>query len=190
MIALHEGDVSYLANSRRGAQFYPDCVQIEVTGDGVVELPKGVSFPGAYSYEDPGVVHNVSPPHIPSPSKPPIPLFQASNHPLHPFLTPTYQVYCSTETKKATTSTTPCATEYIIPGPTVWSGAWPETTGVSVGPVIGVTTHVPWSTWIVSSVVTSASYENVASQTVVGTSRYTATWSETYATPTVGSKRW
>lgn len=60
MIALHEGDVSYIANPRRGAQFYPDCVQIEVTGDGTVELPKGVSFPGAYSYEDPGVVHNVS----------------------------------------------------------------------------------------------------------------------------------
>lgn len=59
IIALHEGDVSFMANPRRGAQFYPDCVQIEVTGDGTVELPEGVSFPGAYSYEDPGVVHNV-----------------------------------------------------------------------------------------------------------------------------------
>jgi hypothetical protein len=29
-------------------------------GEGAVELPEGVSFPGAYSYEDPGVVHNVS----------------------------------------------------------------------------------------------------------------------------------
>lgn len=60
LIGLHEGDVSYKANPVRGAQFYPDCVQIEVTGDGTVELPEGVSFPGAYSYEDPGVVHNVS----------------------------------------------------------------------------------------------------------------------------------
>jgi cellulase len=60
MIGLHEGDVSYKANPKRGAQFYPDCVQIEVIGDGGVELPEGVSFPGAYSYEDPGVVHNVS----------------------------------------------------------------------------------------------------------------------------------
>jgi cellulase len=41
------------------AQFYPDCVQIEVMGDGDVELPEGVSFPGAYGYDDPGVVHNV-----------------------------------------------------------------------------------------------------------------------------------
>jgi hypothetical protein len=59
LIALHEADVSYTSNPRRGAQFYPDCVQIEVTGDGTVELPKGVGFPGAYAYEDPGVVHNV-----------------------------------------------------------------------------------------------------------------------------------
>jgi cellulase len=59
MIGLHEGDVSYKANPKRGAQFYPDCVQITVEGDGDVELPEGVSFPGAYSYEDPGVVHNV-----------------------------------------------------------------------------------------------------------------------------------
>jgi hypothetical protein len=70
MIALHEGDVSYLANSRRGAQFYPDCVQIEVTGDGDVELPQGVGFPGAYSYSDPGVVHNVISPLLSSPPSP------------------------------------------------------------------------------------------------------------------------
>ena len=67
IIALHEGDVSYIANPKRGAQFYPDCVQIEVTGEGTVELPKGVSFPGAYSYEDPGVVHNVCSYKHPSP---------------------------------------------------------------------------------------------------------------------------
>jgi len=151
MIALHEGDVSFLTNAKRGAQFYPDCVQIEVTGDGAVELPEGVSFPGAYSHDDPGVVHNV---------------------------------YCSTETKIAKTSTPPCVTDYVIPGPTVWSGAWPETTSVSVGPASGVTTHVPWSTWIVNSVVTSAMYDDVATQTIVGTSTYSASWSAAYQTPT------
>jgi len=61
MIAFHEGEVSYLKNPRRGAQFYPNCIQLEVEGDGTVELPKGVSFPGAYSYEDPGVVYDVNP---------------------------------------------------------------------------------------------------------------------------------
>jgi cellulase len=60
MIAFHEGEVSYLKNPKRGAQFYPNCVQLEVEGDGTVELPEGVSFPGAYSYEDPGVVYDVN----------------------------------------------------------------------------------------------------------------------------------
>jgi hypothetical protein len=60
MIAFHEGEVSYLKNPKRGAQFYPNCVQLEVEGDGTVQLPKGVSFPGAYSYDDPGVVYDVN----------------------------------------------------------------------------------------------------------------------------------
>jgi lytic cellulose monooxygenase (C1-hydroxylating) len=59
MVGLHEADVSYTVNPNRGIQFYPDCVQLEVTGDGTVELPEGVSFPGAYSYDDPGVVFDV-----------------------------------------------------------------------------------------------------------------------------------
>lgn len=59
LIALHEADASFEINPRRGAQFYPNCVQIEVEGDGTVELPSGVSFPGAYKYGAPGIVHNV-----------------------------------------------------------------------------------------------------------------------------------
>lgn len=60
MIGLHEADASYQVNPLRGAQFYPNCVQIEVVGNGTVELPSGVSFPGAYKYSDPGVVYDVS----------------------------------------------------------------------------------------------------------------------------------
>ncbi|KAF2848020.1 lytic polysaccharide monooxygenase [Plenodomus tracheiphilus IPT5] len=158
MIALHEGDVSYKVNPRRGAQFYPDCVQIDVIGDGTVELPAGVSFPGAYNYNDPGVVHNV---------------------------------YCSTQTKKATTSPTPCVTEYMIPGPTVWEGAWPETTVVSIGPIKGLTTATPWSTWIgTDSTLTSVTYADVKSQTIMGSKIYTASWSAVYSTPTGAGPRW
>ncbi|KAH7125287.1 endoglucanase B [Dendryphion nanum] len=156
MIGLHEGEVSFAKNPRRGAQFYPNCVQIEVLGDGEVELPvEGVGFPGAYSYEDPGVV---------------------------------YDVYCSTETR--TTATVACTTTYQIPGPTVWSGAFAETTDVPLGPVTGETTHVPWSTWIKNSVVTSATYTDKKSLTIVGTKAYEASWSSVYATPTPGTKRW
>jgi cellulase len=59
MIGLHEGEVSFEDNEFRGAQFYPNCVQIEVIGDGSVELPEGVSFPGAYQYDTPGIVYDV-----------------------------------------------------------------------------------------------------------------------------------
>jgi cellulase len=156
MIAFHEGEVSWLKNPRRGAQFYPNCVQIEVEGDGTTVLPEGVSFPGAYSYDDPGVV---------------------------------YDVYCSTETKK--TRTTACTTTYPIPGPTVWSGAYAETTAVELEAVTGRTTAEPWSTWMgPNSVVTSASFSDKKSITVLGTSTYTAGWSSTYQTPAPATGRW
>ncbi|KAK3695655.1 endoglucanase B [Podospora appendiculata] len=146
MVGLHEADSSYEKVPFRGAQFYPNCVQIEVVGDGTVELPSGVSFPGAYKYSDPGVV---------------------------------YDIYCSTKT----TVTTPCATTYQIPGPTVWSGAWPETTQVELGPISGVSTATRWSSWISKSIVTTATFDGNAPK-VVATSTYTASWSAKYVAPT------
>ncbi|RDW73012.1 putative endo-beta-1,4-glucanase D [Coleophoma cylindrospora] len=59
IIALHEADTAYSANSARGAQFYMECVQIEVTSGGSTTLPSGVAIPGAYTYTDPGVVFNL-----------------------------------------------------------------------------------------------------------------------------------
>ncbi|KAF2280601.1 endoglucanase B [Westerdykella ornata] len=156
MIALHEGEVSYLNVPARGAQFYPNCVQIEVVDGGDVELPQGVSFPGAYDYDTPGIV---------------------------------YDVYCSTETPK-TPRATPCTTRYPIPGPTVWTGAWADTTSVPRGPIEGPTTHTSWSTWIRTSTVTSASYTDKKSISVVGTSVYTPSWSTTYQTPVAATGRW
>jgi hypothetical protein len=57
---LHEAEVSHVQTPNRGIQLYIQCVQIEVTGSGTVQLPEGVSFPGAYKYTDPGIVYNVS----------------------------------------------------------------------------------------------------------------------------------
>lgn len=74
MIGLHEAEVSYQKNPIRGAQFYPNCIQLEVQGDGEVELPEGVSFPGAYKWDDPGVIYDVGQP-------PPTPLFPISAAP-------------------------------------------------------------------------------------------------------------
>ncbi|KAM3081602.1 hypothetical protein ACMFMG_005054 [Clarireedia jacksonii] len=52
VIALH------VASSAGGAQFYMSCYQINVTGSGT-KTPSGVSFPGAYSASDPGILINI-----------------------------------------------------------------------------------------------------------------------------------
>ncbi|MCJ1341781.1 hypothetical protein MMC09_007078 [Bachmanniomyces sp. S44760] len=59
IIALHEADTSYASNPSRGAQFYMECVQIEVMSMGSTDLPTGVPLPGTYSYTDPGVVFDL-----------------------------------------------------------------------------------------------------------------------------------
>ncbi|CAE6514761.1 unnamed protein product [Rhizoctonia solani] len=51
IIALHGGA------SIGGAQFYPVCAQITVTGGGSAN-PSGLAFPGAYSATDPGILFN------------------------------------------------------------------------------------------------------------------------------------
>ncbi|BGP38982.1 hypothetical protein JCM10450v2_002938 [Rhodotorula kratochvilovae] len=50
IVGLHE------AQSAGGAQFYPNCAQVEVTGSGKTALPKGVSIPGFFTASTPGVV--------------------------------------------------------------------------------------------------------------------------------------
>lgn len=42
-----------------GAQFYPSCIQLEVTGTGTALPTSLVSFPGAYTPTTPGVVFNL-----------------------------------------------------------------------------------------------------------------------------------
>ncbi|KAK2758319.1 hypothetical protein FQN54_004165 [Arachnomyces sp. PD_36] len=42
----------HVAGKEMGAQFYPACIQLDVTSGGSVELPSGVALPGAYSPDD------------------------------------------------------------------------------------------------------------------------------------------
>ncbi|TVY29055.1 putative endo-beta-1,4-glucanase D [Lachnellula hyalina] len=51
-IALH------VASTIGGAQFYMTCFQINLTGSGTA-TPAGVTFPGAYSASDPGILINI-----------------------------------------------------------------------------------------------------------------------------------
>jgi cellulase len=69
LIALHA------AGPGGGAQFYPGCYQVRVSGGGSASPPT-VRFPGAYSDSDPGIAVNIhqdlttykstSAPHFPS----------------------------------------------------------------------------------------------------------------------------
>ncbi|KAL7273290.1 hypothetical protein RUND412_003864 [Rhizina undulata] len=52
LLALHS------AETEGGAQFYPMCANVAVTGGGSAE-PTGVKFPGAYSATDPGILVNI-----------------------------------------------------------------------------------------------------------------------------------
>ncbi|PGH18728.1 hypothetical protein AJ80_04381 [Polytolypa hystricis UAMH7299] len=51
-IALH------VAGQQGGAQFYMSCYQLRIGGNGSLN-PSGVSFPGAYSANDPGILINI-----------------------------------------------------------------------------------------------------------------------------------
>lgn len=53
LLALHS------AGNYRGAQFYQSCAQINVSGGGSFTPSQTVSFPGAYSQNDPGILVNI-----------------------------------------------------------------------------------------------------------------------------------
>ncbi|KAG8714794.1 hypothetical protein FRC11_007114, partial [Ceratobasidium sp. 423] len=52
-ILRHEILGLHVAHELGGAQFYPHCVQIKLTGSGTKSLPTGVALPGAYVATDP-----------------------------------------------------------------------------------------------------------------------------------------
>ncbi|KAL1872011.1 hypothetical protein VTK73DRAFT_1755 [Phialemonium thermophilum] len=56
VIALHT------AAAPNGAQFYMSCYQLTVTGGSGSATPSGVSFPGAYTASDPGILINIHAP--------------------------------------------------------------------------------------------------------------------------------
>lgn len=56
IIAHHESEVSFAVNPARGAQFYPACVQVEVTSGGTDVPNQGYDFQTDYTYADPGIV--------------------------------------------------------------------------------------------------------------------------------------
>ncbi|KAK4237157.1 glycosyl hydrolase family 61-domain-containing protein [Achaetomium macrosporum] len=59
IIALHEADAAYNVNPARGAQFYPSCVQVEVTSGGSAVPNENFDFNTGYTYSDRGIVFNL-----------------------------------------------------------------------------------------------------------------------------------
>ncbi|KAK5654283.1 hypothetical protein OQA88_7460 [Cercophora sp. LCS_1] len=59
IIAHHESDTAFNVNAARGAQFYPSCVQFEVSGTGSVVPDQNFNFNTGYTYQDPGIVFNL-----------------------------------------------------------------------------------------------------------------------------------
>ncbi|KAF4965924.1 hypothetical protein FSARC_6311 [Fusarium sarcochroum] len=59
IIALHESDTAYTADAARGAQFYPSCAQVEVTGSGTAVPDEKFDFNKGYTYKDAGIVFNL-----------------------------------------------------------------------------------------------------------------------------------
>ncbi|TFK48010.1 hypothetical protein OE88DRAFT_1635457 [Heliocybe sulcata] len=51
----HEIIALHLAMTMGGAEFYPSCTQVRITGNGNAAPAQTVSFPGAYSDSDPGI---------------------------------------------------------------------------------------------------------------------------------------
>jgi hypothetical protein len=61
LIALHfggTGNPQGPGTASSGAQLYPVCVNVQVTGTGT-STPPGVKFPGAYKPTDPGILDNI-----------------------------------------------------------------------------------------------------------------------------------
>ncbi|KAI8319123.1 hypothetical protein GQ54DRAFT_299585 [Martensiomyces pterosporus] len=58
VIALHEADTDYTTNSARGAQYYPNCAQVSVSGNGQA-VPQGYPIPGIYKTNSPGILFNL-----------------------------------------------------------------------------------------------------------------------------------
>jgi cellulase len=59
IIAHHESIKTFDEDPNNGAQFYPACVQVEVSGSGTAVPDQNFDFNTGYTYEDPGIKFNM-----------------------------------------------------------------------------------------------------------------------------------
>jgi lytic cellulose monooxygenase (C1-hydroxylating) len=58
IISLHNALNDDFVKKISGAQFYPSCVKVQVTGDGTA-TPPGSKFPGTYTWDEKGILVNI-----------------------------------------------------------------------------------------------------------------------------------
>lgn len=58
IISLHNALNDDYIKKSSGAQFYPQCIKIKVTGDGTA-TPPGSKFPGTYKWDEKGLLINI-----------------------------------------------------------------------------------------------------------------------------------
>ena len=58
-LVRHEIIALHAAYEYPGAQFYPGCHQLQVSGSGSTSPSDLVAFPGAYNGDDPGITYDV-----------------------------------------------------------------------------------------------------------------------------------
>lgn len=90
-LVRHEIIALHAAYSYPGAQFYPGCHQLQVTGSGTKTPTSLVAFPGAYKATDPGITYDAYK------GMSTRSCLMISNHltPLQPRLTPFLVLLCS-----------------------------------------------------------------------------------------------
>ncbi|KAI0393432.1 carbohydrate-binding module family 1 protein [Xylariaceae sp. FL0594] len=129
-LALH------VAGSKGGAQFYMTCYQITVTGGGSAK-PAGVSFPGAYSATDPGILVDI-------------------HAPLATYIAPGPTVYAGGSTKSAGGSCAACeATCAVGSSPTSSAGSGGSGSGTTLTTTVKPTTTPAGPTTTTTSKTTS-----------------------------------
>ncbi|KIJ47510.1 lytic polysaccharide monooxygenase [Sphaerobolus stellatus SS14] len=145
VIALH------VASSVGGAQFYMSCFQLNVGGSGTA-TPATVTFPGAYSAQDPGILINIyqqlntyvipgpTPYNLPSPAvaTTPWPTTATWNTKLQPSTVPAAPASStaagsSSAPASASTTATTAKTTTAVPTTTVSSTAAPTSTSSTGG---------------------------------------------------------
>ncbi|KAF8300469.1 hypothetical protein DL93DRAFT_2173412 [Clavulina sp. PMI_390] len=125
MIALHGASVY------PGAQFYMECAQINVVGSTGTATPSTVSFPGAYSGSDPGILINIYYPAVTNYTIPGPPVFTcpSGSGSSTAKTTTTSKATTTSTTSKATTSSTTVKTTTTTVKTTTSSSAASTATG-------------------------------------------------------------